>query len=708
MILLYYYMVLLSAATALVVAVAAFWRNRYQAVGPLFGIAMLVVSAWFFGFARYFRPMDEARALAWAEFTLGAGMLGTPFLFHSMCALVGRMRRYGIWIAVAYGLTLGLLLLLWQGLLIDGVRWNMRYMDHYLRYNLRFLPLVNTHVVFWQFAGVAILVFNIKRATGYKRIQLIYFVVAWFIVFLTTNLIIVPLGYDINILPVGYFLLPLNLAFLAYVMAKARLADPNVAIARVLVYAFTLLIVVAISLVFAAGVELVAPGFMNPGQMAFTIGLVVGISLLLAAVLPRWLPQAERMVQERLFAARYGYQDALMEVMRTMSRLPEMGQVLSTLAISVQSQMQLTRALILIQDAMSGDYRVEAQSGLDPHEPTEALGLDDDSAVVRWLRESREVLVRDELPRRVPGPTMDRLTEELNRLKVSVCVPMIVEGWLIGVLCLGEKTSRGMFYVADLRLLETLASEASLAVRYRRMQEEVVRKNKLSELGTVAAGVAHEIRNPLASIKTFAQLLPSKAADPEFRDEFSKLVVKDIERISKVVESMLAFARPPEVKVADYQVAELIDEAVLLVEPRLKSKGIPLTKEVASHFKLKVDKQQILQVLLNLLNNAVDALGPEGTIRIGAKVRTLKSFGVGGQRQDIATIEVTDNGVGIPAAVRQRVFEPFFTTKKEGTGLGLSISQKIVHDHGGVITVSSVEGKGTTFQIHLPLRPPGA
>jgi signal transduction histidine kinase len=125
---------------------------------------------------------------------------------------------------------------------------------------------------------------------------------------------------------------------------------------------------------------------------------------------------------------------------------------------------------------------------------------------------------------------------------------------------------------------------------------------------------------------------------------------------------------------------------------------------VAKDLRLRVDKQQILQVLVNLLNNAVDALGPGGTIRVNASARSVDDFGVGSQRQEFVVIEVADNGVGMPAAMRQRVFEPFFTTKRHGTGLGLSISQKIVHDHGGVITVSSVEEKGTTFKIQLPLR----
>ena len=119
---------------------------------------------------------------------------------------------------------------------------------------------------------------------------------------------------------------------------------------------------------------------------------------------------------------------------------------------------------------------------------------------------------------------------------------------------------------------------------------------------------------------------------------------------------------------------------------------------------LSLDVMLFEQVLVNLLNNAVDALGPGGTIRVSARSRSVNDFGFGSQRQEFVVIEVADNGVGMPATMRQRLFEPFFTTKKHGTGLGLSISQKIVHDHGGVITVSSVEEKGTTFQVQLPVQ----
>jgi len=685
-----------------VVAVVAYWRNRYQAVGPLFGLAMLVTSVWYVGFAQYFHPMEPRRAIFWATVTLSLGITNTPLFFHSVCAVLGQMRRSRWWIVASYVTATICLILLWKGQIVTGLN-HPPYMDHYVRYNRSWYPFLIGHINSWQWLSVVFLVSGARNSVGYKRTQCVYFTVAWCIVFLTGNLIIVPLEYGINIQPFGFFIMPVNFMLVAYVMSKARFADFNVVIARALIYALTLLIVVAASLVFAGGMTLVAPSFMDQQQMLFMVAFVAVIGMGLAATLPRFLPRAERMMQERMFGKRYGYQDVLSGLVKELSHLPSIEQILATVVTKVHSEMQLSRAMILLQNPLSDDYKLIVESGLSAAERADSISLTSASAIIRWLEEAKDTLVRDELPRRVDTQTLRKLEAELDPLRISVCVPMILDGQLVGLIGLGEKTSKDMFFVSDLRLLENLGTEVALAVKYRRMEEEILRKNKLTELGTIAAGVAHEIRNPLASIKTFAQLLPSKSDDPEFRNEFSKLVVKDVERITKVVETMLAFARPSEVKVANYSAAELVEEAVLLVQPRLKSKSIELTKQFHEQPVLRVDKQQILQVLVNLLNNAVDALPEHGKIRVATGVRTMEDAEEGNGSQRSGVIEVADNGPGMAAAIRNRLFDPFFTTKREGTGLGLSISQKIVRDHGGIITVSSIEGKGTTFQVNLPL-----
>ena len=152
----------------------------------------------------------------------------------------------------------------------------------------------------------------------------------------------------------------------------------------------------------------------------------------------------------------------------------------------------------------------------------------------------------------------------------------------------------------------------------------------------------------------------------------------------------------------NHRVGDVGDEALMLAQSRLHSKKIQVTKLLANPLTLCVDKQQILQVLLNIINNAVDVLPADGTIRVTTGIHQADGqTELPGRR--FGVIEIADNGPGIPVAVRARLFDPFFTTKRDGTGLGLSISQKIVRDHEGYITVSSVEGLGAAFQVHLPL-----
>ncbi len=148
-----------------------------------------------------------------------------------------------------------------------------------------------------------------------------------------------------------------------------------------------------------------------------------------------------------------------------------------------------------------------------------------------------------------------------------------------------------------------------------------------------------------------------------------------------------------------YTVGELVEEAALLVKPRLKRKSIELQRQFHEQPAVRVDKQQILQVLINLLSNACDALPEQGRITVATGAGWLN----GQHNLPCAVIEVIDNGPGIPRNLMPRLFDPFFTTKADGTGLGLSISQKIVRDHGGLIKVVSAEGQGTTFTVSLPL-----
>ena len=697
----YFFLVLLNGAICLAVAAIAFRRNFREMVGALISGAIFLMGLWFIGFAQYFHAGDQPHALLWGKFTLSLGVINTPMFLHSVCVSMKRQRRDRLMIIGSYLTGFFCVALIWGNLIISGLK-HLPYMDHYLSYNRAWYPVLIGHIAGWQWVTAIVLVLGARRAVGYLKTQLSYFAAAWFVIFLTTNSIIMPMEYDIQIQPFGFFIMPLNLIMLGYVMAKARLVDVNIVIARGLLYTVSLIIVAALCLLFVGAMTLVSPGFMNPQQILFVVALVLVIGMGLAITLPQFLPYAEHLVQERFFAGRFSYQDILTNLIRELSSEGTVETLLNRVVTTVQSQMQVSRVLIFLQDPLLDEYALMAHSGVLPEERDRLLPLRANGPITHWLGEHKDALVRDEQARMAPPAVWPELAGALDRLQVSLCVPLLIEGKLMGVLALGAKANGDMFFVSDLRLLTTLATEVALGVRYRRMEEQAVRNNKLVALGTIAAGVAHEIRNPLASIRTFAQLLPTNHDDPEFRDEFSKLVLQDVERITKVIQSMLSFARPAAMNVGLHTAEELIDEALTLIQPRLRGKQIEVSKQLPHRLTLSVDKQQILQVLLNILNNAVDVLPAGGVIRITTGIQPPENKSKPAEAC-FAIISIADNGPGIPAAARARLFDPFFTTKPEGTGLGLSISQKIARDHNGFIAVSSSEGMGAAFQIHLPL-----
>jgi len=701
----YYYLVLLNAAVGVGAAIAVSSRNRHFFAGQMVGAGLLMLAIWLTGYAQYFAPLTTRAALLWAKITLTASFINQPFALHAICAYVGQAKRWRWWLGIFYGAAAIFLVLLWNGNLVTGLR-SAAYMDHYVRYDHDWYQFLGMFYISTVLLGLVVLAQTVRRAVGYQRAQLVYFIISWAIVIATTYCVVVPIEYGISVQPFGFFLMPINTAFLAYALAKTRLADYNVVVARVLIYAVTILVVTAFCLVFIGVAAYSIPGFLGTRQVVFTVLLTAVIAMALVIIWPRLLPRAERIMQERMFSRQHGYQDTLSGFVREVGHVSSLDELLQKVATTIHAQMQLMRVLILTQDPLSGDYRLQTESGLPAEEATDLLKLTEDAGIIRWLRKQKNTLVLDELRGTESTPVLGAISEELNRLKVVACVPMILDHQLVGLLALGPKASRDMFYGSDLKVLETLATEVALAVRYRRMEEQAIRNNKLVALGTIAAGVAHEIRNPLASIRTFAQLLPTKLDDPEFRDEFSKLVLQDVERITKVIQSMLSFARPATINVGNHTAEELIEEALTLVQPRLRGKSIEVTKHLPQRLTLSVDKQQILQVLLNILNNAVDALPAGGVIRITTGIQPPENK-IKPTESGFAIIAIADNGPGIPAAARARLFDPFFTTKPEGTGLGLSISQKIARDHNGFIAVSSTEGMGATFQIHLPLAETG-
>jgi signal transduction histidine kinase len=235
-------------------------------------------------------------------------------------------------------------------------------------------------------------------------------------------------------------------------------------------------------------------------------------------------------------------------------------------------------------------------------------------------------------------------------------------------------------------------------------QNTLRRADRLSSLGLLTAGLAHEIRNPLVAIRTFTQLLPERYQDAEFREGFQGLALKEVDRICGLINDLLSFARPSRPNVAEENMNDVVDGIARILETEAKEKGVEIIRNFAQNLpKVWIDREQLKQVFMNLILNAIQAMREGGSILISTRLISRDEAGNSGQ---FVQVEIRDTGIGIPAENLDHIFDPFFTSKDEGSGLGLSISHQIVQEHGGYVTVESKVGVGTTFFINLPTGKP--
>ena len=259
-------------------------------------------------------------------------------------------------------------------------------------------------------------------------------------------------------------------------------------------------------------------------------------------------------------------------------------------------------------------------------------------------------------------------------------------------------------------LLLILLVIAVAALRYRAVivplreqldasQVIIQRQEKLAALGELAAGVAHEIRNPLTAIKLRLYSLRNALPEGFEHQEDAVIIAQELNRLDRIVRDFLDFARPSEPDLVEVPVERIAQDVQNLLRAELEKRQIVLRTESENRLLVRADRQQIQQVLINLVQNAADSIGQDGTITVRGR-ETPSPLANKGQRAVI--IEVIDTGRGIPAALERRIFDPFFSTKEGGTGLGLSIAARIMEKHGGVIQYATQANRGTTFRLIFP------
>jgi len=249
----------------------------------------------------------------------------------------------------------------------------------------------------------------------------------------------------------------------------------------------------------------------------------------------------------------------------------------------------------------------------------------------------------------------------------------------------------------DQELIHAIARDVS---EQHALTDKMVQADKLVLLGQLSAGVAHEIRNPLAAVNLNLQILKRTLSPESAEYSYVDTAMQGVERISKIVEVTLNFSRPTMPDIKGINLNSLIPTTLDLVSSALKRKEIKVELKFADDLPIvAADAKQLQQVFINLLTNAADAIKSKGEIVI----ETYIEHGGRPSESDYAAVAIKDNGIGMSPEEIQKIFNPFFTRKAEGTGLGLPIVQRILHQHNGVIDVESKLGEGTSFYVKLPI-----
>jgi signal transduction histidine kinase len=452
---------------------------------------------------------------------------------------------------------------------------------------------------------------------------------------------------------------------------------------------------------------------LQAAELVLRDGPVLCLAFVLALPL---LSRVGHTLDRVMLRRQHGVRDALVALGRELPQLVDRQCLADRLTGALVTQIPAAHVSLHVIDAMNDDLQALSHMPSDAAPSATPPRISADLAA--WLALSGRPLVVEETTFYGDAVASLKATiADLERQRVTLLLPLILEGRLLAVLCVGEKLSGEIYERDEIELLETLLQEAGVALQnarlyadlrrqmdeLRRTQGQLMQSAKLAAIGELAAGIAHEVNNPLMVITGHAGLLRRR---PELASIHPTLdtIESQATRAGDMIRGLLDFARRRPRNLEHVDIGDVIARALALVADRLDSYGI----ETATLFDesrpaVFADRDELTQVFLNLLTNAADAMPHGGRLTVSTDVR---------RHEDMAYLSarVSDTGVGISAEDRERVFESFFTTKSEGkgTGLGLAVTLDIVKNHEGTIEVESAPGKGTTMIINLPLADPGA
>jgi two-component system sensor histidine kinase HydH len=429
-------------------------------------------------------------------------------------------------------------------------------------------------------------------------------------------------------------------------------------------------------------------------QRAYGKSLLVESALILALVF-MLLPFQRKVgdwIDRFFYMERVRFRTKLPEFSRTLTELVDLEEVAKTTVHFITQTLHVDSVAFFFLKNEMDEYRLIFGT---PH--SDEMKYSSQHPFVKQMESNGRAVDLEHL--REDKGDVEEMDDLIERGWVVVA-PIFLKGKLLGFILLGKKRSEKDYTLEELELLEAFSNQTALAISralvYRDMSlkdKQIMQAEKMAAIGELAAGIAHEIRNPLSIITGSAETV-RKHEDQKIREEMTHYILEESQRINGLISTFLDFARPKEPKLVSCDLREVLEKTLLLLSPQAKTLGVEVKKEIPQKLlQVSVDPDQMRQAFTNLGVNALEAM-PQGGV---LKVTVLENS------RGKVLIQFSDTGKGIPKGLQTKVFDPFFTTKEGGTGLGLSIAHRIITQHGGDISVEGEEGRGSTFTISFPL-----
>lgn len=703
---------LTAALVNLVLTLFVITRNLRSVLTRVYALWGLSITIWNIGTFFLFRVEDASSAYFWAWF-LQIGVIFLPVSLFHLCALIGHVQMRGfLWFL--YGVHFLFLLILSQGHFIAGVR-EVIYGQHLAFYSVAgkgFWPYLFVYA-FSSTATMALLYRRQKQVPPLHRARLRLLMLAnGILIVMGANDILPILGMDyypltkVQIFPFGSVAAIFYGIIVGYSVLQHQLLDVYVTFGKLVAHVVRFLFIFLLGLSLLLVITVFASHQFTPFSFFSSLAVLLVSAIVASILFPRLFGQGDESIERRILGDRFEYHDQIQGFVQSIPRYSSTHSLLGDLHDLLVRTVQVRGYEIILLDETTRAFSVFRSYPERP--PTPVASLKMDSAIFSLFTKTRMDYLAFNLAYAAPGATaLERQArDELKAWKAEFCFPFFANDAPFGLLLLGEKGSGDPYTPHDLFLLTALMKNLSLVINQIRLQNQILLAQEMELLGRMSRGMAHDLNNLLTPVSTLLQLIGDDGADREKIDELLPMSLRNIRAVQAYIKEALFFSQHQAPHLQQFRLDLLLHKAVELAEGQLKRQQVKAIVETPPEaVMVEMDEALILRLIGNVLSNAIDASPVGGEIRL-----ELQRLAKTDPQRDWLRTRVSDVGEGISRKNLERIFTPYFTTKdrgdeRRGFGLGLAICRKIVHLHGGNLTIESVEKKGTTVQVDLPSRP---